>query len=207
MSTLNEQNQWRVDTSGVVGVQRIAGYKPNNNWADLGKHLTYQLQETIEQVVAFNERNQEDYRDASSDVRVLLDAQQASVTWDLESDFNEVVSKLYTRFDATEEDALATQAKYAALGVETLIAQDPDTGRYVNKVAKSTRGQDGEYYPEGKFLKSVNFKLPEFALEPMQDTAEDKKIQVVQNKDTIAFIGTMDELVAYAQEYLANLEK
>lgn len=182
-------------------MQRIAGYRKNNQWADLQKHLTYQLQETIEQVTAFNERNEEDFRDASGDIRVLLDAQKASVTYSLDADYNEIVEKLFTRLDDTIEGAEKTQAKYAALGVATYIVHDERTGQYINRVSETVDGTDGEHYPKDKWLKSYKFQTPTFELVGLQDDRESHaKIQVVKNAGTTLFIGSEEELIKYAAE-------
>lgn len=180
-------------------MQRIAGYRKNNQWADLQKHLTYQLQETIEQVTAFNERNEEDFRDASGDIRVLLDAQKASVTYSLDADYNEIVEKLFTRLDDTLEGAEKTQAKYAALGVATYIVHDERTGQFINRVSETVDGTDGEHYPKDKWLKSYKFQTPTFELVGLQDDREVKPtIQVVKNAGTTMFIGSEEELIKYA---------
>lgn len=189
--------RWAVNPMGSANLQTIAGYKRDGNWGSLIKFLTFQLQETIEQVVAFNERDQEGFRDATADVRVLLDAQQSVIPWSLESDYNEVVGKLYTRFDPTQELAEQTQAKYKALGVTTYIVHDHTTGMYVNRVSETVDGTDGEHYPKDKWLKSVNVQFPNFDLMEMSDTQPDSKILAVKNRDTFAVIGTKEEIRAW----------
>lgn len=180
-------------------MQRIAGYRKNNLWSDLQKHLTYQLQETIEQVTAFNQRNEEDFRDASGDIRVLLDAQKASVTYSLDADYDEIVTKLFTRLDDTIEGAEKTQAKYANLGVKTYIVHDERTGQYINRVSETVDGTDGEHYPKDKWLKSYKYQTPTFELVGLEDNREEKpQIQVVKNAGTTMFIGSEEDLIAYA---------
>jgi hypothetical protein len=147
------------------------------------------------------EHNQEDFRDATADIRVLLDAQQASVSWSLEDDYNEVVRNLYTRFDKNEEDANATQEKYRKLGVPTYIVHDEKTGLYVNRVAETVSGADGEHYPKDKWLKSINFKLPSFEQKPMQVNLSSTPITAVKNGETYAVFGTIAEI---RQWLLAN---
>lgn len=183
--------QWPMNAYGSANLQAVAGYKQTNDWKDLANHLKYQLQETIEQVIAFNERDQLGYRDATADVRVLLDAQQASVTWSLEKDYNEVIGKLYTRFDKTNEDALLTQEKYAKLGVKTYIVHDENTGCYVNRVLEAVDGTDGEHYPAGKWLKSINVQFPSFEEEEMLVSDYDVKLNSFKNAGTYALIGDL----------------
>lgn len=186
-------------------MQRIAGYRKNNLWSDLGKHLTYQLQETIEQVVAYNERNEEDFRDASGDIRVLLDAQKASVSYSLDDDYSEIVDKLFTRLDDNETCAKKTQDKYAALGVATYIVFDERTGKYINRVAETATGTDGETYPKDKWLKSYKFQTPTFELIGLIDERENKpKITTVTNSGVTMFLGTEDELLTYAKHIAIN---
>lgn len=182
-------------------MQRIAGYRKNNLWSDLQKHLTYQLQETAEQVVAFNQRNEEDFRDATGDIRVLLDAQKASVTYSLDEDYEEIVSKLFTRLDDSEEGALKTQQKYADKGVETYIVFDERTAQYINRVKESVEGNDGEFYPKDKWLKSYKFQTPVFEMVGLiEDRPNIDKIQVVKNAGTLLFVGSEEELIEYAHQ-------
>lgn len=180
-------------------MQRIAGYRKNNLWKDLQKHLTYQLQETIEQVTAFNQRHEEDFRDASGDIRVLLDAQKASVTYSLDEDYNEIVTKLFTRLDDTKEGAERTQQKYADLGVATYIVFDERTGQYINRVLETVDGTDGEHYPKDKWLKSYKYQTPVFEMVGLIEDREDApKISVVKNAGTTMFIGSEEELIEHA---------
>lgn len=180
-------------------MQRIAGYRKNNLWKDLQKHLTYQLQETIEQVTAFNQRHEEDFRDASGDIRVLLDAQKASVTYSLDEDYNEIVTKLFTRLDDTKEGAERTQQKYADLGVATYIVFDERTGQYINRVSETVDGKDGEHYPKDKWLKSYKYQTPVFEMVGLIEDREDApKISVVKNAGTTMFIGSEEELIEHA---------
>lgn len=189
-------------------MQRIAGYRKNNDWADLQKHLTYQLQETIEQVTAFNARNEEDFRDATGDIRVLLDAQKASVTYSLDDDYNEIVTKLFTRLDDTKEGAERTQQKYADLGVPTYIVFDERTAQYINRVAETTEGKDGEHYPKDKWLKSYKYQTPVFELVGLTDTRESNaKIQLVKNAGTVMFIGSEAELISYAKSLIEKQDE
>lgn len=185
-------------------MQRIAGYRKNNLWGDLKKHLTYQLQEVVEQVNAFNQRNEEDFRDASGDIRVLLDAQKASVTYDVDGDYNEIVEKLFTRLNDNEEDAKRTQQKYADLGVETYIVFDERTGQFINRVKETVDGTDGEHYPKDKWLKSYKFQTPSFELIGLEDNCPGDKIQVIKNAGTVMFIGSEEELIAYAEQLKAT---
>lgn len=201
-------NQTETVAPSSEEMQRIAGYRKNNRWADLQKHLTYQMQETIEQVTAFNERNEEDFRDATGDIRVLLDAQKASVTYSLDDDYNEIVNKLFTRLDDTQEGAERTQQKYADLGVATYIVFDERTGQYINRVSESCQGTDGEFYPKDKWLKSYKYQTPEFELVGLvEDREVYAKVQAFRNRDTVMFIGSEDELIQYAQDLVLQKRK
>lgn len=85
-------------------------------------------------------------------------------------DYNEVVRSNMTKFDRIQADVLATQDKYAQLGVETVVRTAEHTlsnGEvvilFVTKSAKDQVGTDGKDYPADKWLKSVNFEEPQYA--------------------------------------------
>lgn len=67
-----------------------------------------------------------------------------------------------TKFDTNIEDAKATQAKYAAMGVETVITvvEHEDEEWFVNRVAKTVITEDGTEYPENKVMKSIRYCGP-----------------------------------------------
>lgn len=80
-------------------------------------------------------------------------------------DLQAVIDSNFSKFDKTEDDALMTRAKYAQLGVQTAYhpATYEGTKLYVTKVTADEIGRDGKEYPAGKWVKSVNFREPQFS--------------------------------------------
>lgn len=111
-------------------------------------------------------------RDGLSDKRVTLNGFSTILPFSLSDDFAHTIENLFTRFDSSLEDAILTQQKYAQIGVATIIEKniliDEDGEHednpvyFVNKVEMDVTGTDGEFYPKGKFLKSVNFRNDNF---------------------------------------------
>lgn len=160
---------------GSVQLQQYAGCKQDNKWSDVIRYMRYLGQEFIEATEAVNSRDVDSFRDAIADMRVLLDAFAACTTINIEADYSEVVAKLKTRFDVTEEDALMTQKKYAQLGVTTEIRYNEESKVYANIIVKDVTGIDGEFYPKGKFMKSHKFAEPQLKAmaQEMNDDTDD----------------------------------
>lgn len=85
-----------------------------------------------------------------------------------DDDLRLICESQFTKFDASEEAAEQTKQKYLDLGVETyqirkqLGSAEDDNFWIVTKSAKDQVGKDGKDYPKDKWLKSTNFKEPEF---------------------------------------------
>lgn len=175
-------------------LQNYAGCKQDNKWSDVIRYMRYLGQEFIEATEAVNTRDIDGFRDAIADMRVLLDAFSACTTIDLEEDYSEVVNKLETRFDLTEEDALLTKKKYEALGVTTETKYNQMYGIYATVVTETVTGVDGEYYPKGKFMKSHKFSEPQLKAmtHEMNNDTEDiiecytnKGVKLLLSKDEV----------------------
>jgi hypothetical protein len=76
------------------------------------------------------------------------------------SDLNKVIESNKTKFCKTADEANATIRKYEKLGVTT-HAEESSLG-YVIKSSVTVTGKDGKQYPEGKWLKGINFVDAEF---------------------------------------------
>ena len=85
-----------------------------------------------------------------------------------DDDLRLICESQFTKFDDSEEAAEKTKQKYLDLGVETyqirkqLGSAEDDNFWIVTKSAKDQVGKDGKDYPKDKWLKSTNFKEPEF---------------------------------------------
>lgn len=82
----------------------------------------------------------------------------------VDEDYHAVCMSNVSKFDLTPEDAELTRQKYEALGLETYIHLSELFGHihYVTRGAKDQFLPNGDSVPEGKWLKSHNFKEPEY---------------------------------------------
>ncbi len=164
------------DVGKVLLINAAAGNQPpapDQLEAQIMRQTRVDLGECLELLEAVATGDVVELRDALSDKRVTLNGFATILPFSLSKDFDQTCENLYTRFDHNENDAALTQQKYAKIGVPTVIEKntiadyvDAKTGEervfFVNKVAEDTEGTDGEFYPKGKFLKSVNFKKDDF---------------------------------------------
>ena len=148
-------------------------------------------------------------RDGLSDKRVTLNGFSTILPFSLSDDFVHTMENLFTRFDSSLEDAILTQQKYAQIGVATIIEKnvliDEDGEHednpvyFVNKVEMDVTGTDGEFYPKGKFLKSVNFRNDNFdeagVVISTSPFAVEDRWQAIRKMLT-SFIDKMDEKCA-----------
>lgn len=110
-------------------------------------------------------------RDDIQDILVTAYGLSHRMGFDADEDHREVYRSNMTKFDKTAAGAKATQEKYEKLGVKTRIEEtlDPKCNQsgvedlsvfFIVKVDGTQKGTDGKTYPDGKFLKSVNFEEP-----------------------------------------------
>ena len=202
------------DVGKVLLINAAAGNQPpapDQLEAQIMRQTRVDLGECLELLEAVATGDVVELRDALSDKRVTLNGFATILPFSLSKDFDQTCENLYTRFDHNKNDAALTQQKYAKIGVPTVIEKntiadyvDAKTGEervfFVNKVAEDTDGTDGEFYPKGKFLKSVNFKKDDFtdngdvALSSGPFAAYDRW-EAIRNMLT-GFIDKMDEKCA-----------
>ncbi|HWT40580.1 MAG TPA: Gp49 family protein [Dongiaceae bacterium] len=110
-------------------------------------------------------------RDDIQDILVTAYGLSHRMGFDADEDHREVYRSNLTKFDTTPEGAAATQEKYAKFGIKTsvhraeLLSETRDEGApllYIVKVDGTQTGNDGKVYPDGKFLKSLNFEEPNY---------------------------------------------
>ena len=137
--------------------------------AQIQRQTLIDLGECFELLTAVVEGNISELRDALADKQITLSGFASILPFSLSDDFDHDIKNQRTRFDETEEQALATQAKYAAMGVETYIERntlvygDNNITAYVNKVKEDCKDNRGESYNAGKFVKSVNYVNDDFS--------------------------------------------
>lgn len=133
---------------------------------DILRQTKIDLSECLELLDAVVFGDTIEMQDAMSDKRVTLNGFATFLPMiSLTKNFEVTRDLLFTRFDSTIHNAVRTQEKYRALGIETYIAESIVNGNsyYANKVAEDVTGNDGEFYPRDKFLKSINYKKENFA--------------------------------------------
>lgn len=158
----------------VVRLNLIAGNGGNAGWPAIKKQFKLIDLEHEELRKAIDEGDLTAIRDAAADVLVTTHGLFHRMGADGEADFNAVTDALMSRFDLDLINAAATKEKYLAIGVLTNIRQVNYEGvdYYVTISATNQTGTDGENYPEGKWLKSVNTVSPTFAPLPAEVIAK-----------------------------------
>lgn len=101
-------------------------------------------------------------RDAVGDVAVTDMGLAHIGSLPIVEDANLIADCLLTRFCKDEAQVAATQKEYAEINVETKVRYSEETGLYAVLSAKEQVGDNGEKYPEGKFLKASGFITPTF---------------------------------------------
>lgn len=99
-------------------------------------------------------------RDAVSDILVFTLGLPHIGNWDVEKDMQAVFGSNMSKFCTTPQSLLDTISKYESLDVVHNVNFDGNVAYLTS--AKHQIGLDGKLYPEGKFLKSVEFKEPNF---------------------------------------------
>lgn len=100
-------------------------------------------------------------RDGLCDIVVFALGAFHKLGLDADDDMRAVLDGVMSRFCHTEQDVLATAAKWANLGVKDVVAGGAYPRAFL-KCSKDTTSKTGEFIPAGKFLKSVNTREPVF---------------------------------------------
>lgn len=164
----------------VFALNTIAGnIKPGFDWDELHRQYAIHQSEVFEIQDAIINRDILALRDAIGDDRVTgTDGFRGIVPFDMDADFDEITNCLFSRFDQSEEDALETKAAWERKGIAVDIFPFNYQGvlYFPVKVTEDSYLADGELYPKGKWVKSVNTRLPNF--EPYPDTVERDGVSV-----------------------------
>lgn len=151
----------------VKNINNNAGNFPRNPsdegyWKALKRQAEITQLELNEVFAAIEEKNLEKLRDAVGDVAVTDFGLAHIGSLPLDEDANEIADCLLTRFCKDGEHAELTQKEYAEISVKTKVRYSEESGVYVVLSAEDQTGDNGEFYPEGKFLKASGFKQPTF---------------------------------------------
>lgn len=160
-----------------VLLNTVAGNESNDGWEAVEKQFPIVEEEFNEIREAIAERDPTKLRDAIADTLVTTYGLAHRAGFDADADHLAVTESNFSKFDKNDRDAFKTLNKYKAIGVEVrtvmIVLRDHINDRPINEtyyVAVSTKDQTdihGKRYPEGKFLKSIHYKEPQF--KPLPD--------------------------------------
>lgn len=133
-------------------------------WQKLVGQLSLVAEELKETAEAMAAQDMRGVRDGVSDLLVTAMGIAHLAGFDVEDDMKQVLKSNMSKVCPNLVDANNTSQKYWDIGVNTKIEQCKTVpGGYIVKVDGDQTGEDGKFYPDNKFLKSVgNFKEPVF---------------------------------------------
>lgn len=139
----------------------IAGKLPKTeafSWQLAENQLRLMESEIRETRKAVNENNIEQFIDGVCDLLMTTFGQAARNVFPINEAFKIMADALMTRFDTHEKYAEKTRDKYEKLGIKTKLhtVEHEGTTYFVTLVD----GDQGDEYPDNKWLKSVNTKSP-----------------------------------------------
>lgn len=151
----------------VSTLNRIAGKTPRKpsdpDYWDVAQAQADLIQSELNEVFkAIKNKDIEQLRDGACDINVTNLGLFYRNSLPYNQDMRAVIHQLFSRFCKTEDEADQTVVKYAKINVDVRKHLDEMTGYWVILSSKDQRGLDGEDYPEGKWLKSVNAKKCHF---------------------------------------------
>jgi len=155
----------------IHAINHMVGNKKDASWAKLKKQATLLLHECEELVKAIEDQDFKETRDGAADVAFVL-AGFEHMFVPLAPDLEAVVKSNLSKFDDNEENALATRKKYEDQGIKTRYEYRyiPPTARlgtfeldgYYVTYVDGQQEMNGQLVPDGKWLKSINYKEPNF---------------------------------------------
>lgn len=136
------------------------GDPDNINYTKLTNQASNIFDEYQELQEAINAKDVTAIRDALCDIMVFALGAYHFIGYDADKDMDVVYQSNMSKFCTNEDELERTKQHYNFLGVKTYTG-----GTFPCAWVKSARqqtGEDGKNYPEGKFLKNVNWKEPKF---------------------------------------------
>lgn len=161
---MNQSKSGLTNYERVARFNHIAGNAFGEGWPKLEKQLKIIKSERKELDDGIENRDLKEVVDGSADELVTVYGMLYRVGLNGDDVMAEVLDALETRFDTTLEDAQKTVEKYRALNVEVEIRPCTYEGvdYYVVKSTIDQVGNNGEEYAQGKWLKSYQFREPNF---------------------------------------------
>jgi hypothetical protein len=136
------------------------GDPTNPDWSQIDSQLDIALSEVEELKAGVSDRCLKQTRDGAGDVLVTVYGLLHRLGIDADRDLDAINASNDSKFCTTIEEAVATSAKYEAIGIVTRY--NKVNGRYAVVSAHDQCDISGGFYPAGKLLKSVNYHEPEF---------------------------------------------
>jgi predicted HAD superfamily Cof-like phosphohydrolase len=130
------------------------------NWEAIKKQLHLIQEETAELSEGVENQDLKEMRDAISDILVVTYGMAHIVGIDADSDMAAVHLSNMSKLCISEEEIVTTTNFYADLGVKTYA--EGVLPKVAIKSAEDQTGNDGKFYPKGKFLKNTNWHEPVF---------------------------------------------
>lgn len=154
----------------VSEINNIAGNKTNQGWDVVPRQMKVIDLEYNELKAAVESRDIEKMRDGIADVLVTVLGLAHRTGINATEDFLSVTHALYSRFDLSPQTQEQTREKYAKIGVvtECRVVEYSGTAYYVtiSAIDQYDNTEEREFFPAGKWLKSVNTVSPAFAQLP-----------------------------------------
>lgn len=147
-------------TTNLEAAMRLASQIDHSDVFFVARSFLANIKANLEQIALYIETDPDYAKVLVSPMVLMTFALGICLGYPVEQDYQAVVDSNMTKFDTTVEDAELTREKYLALGVETHVLEHEVDGvtLYVTKVTETVTGTDGKLYPEGKWLKSINWE-------------------------------------------------
>lgn len=144
----------------VFGNQK--GNPKNLDWTAIRKQLHLIQEEVTELVEGVESSDVSEMRDAVADILVVTYGMAHIMGIDADKDMAAVQASNMSKLCTTEDEVAATMVYYTeTIGIEVYPAGE--LSKIAIKSLKDQKGNDGKFYPQGKFLKNTNWHEPIFA--------------------------------------------
>lgn len=131
------------------------------DWDALERQAALVLEEVHETLDAIATRDLKALRDGIADILVTAYGLAHRTGVDANADFDKVDVSNMSKFCKDRDEAIQTAAYYEQLGVQISYRNTEGSLIAVVSAADQTDA-NGNFYPKGKLLKSVQYHLPEF---------------------------------------------
>lgn len=134
------------------------GSKPEMDKLKSQLALIYEEAQELEDGIL--ESDWEAMKDAVADLLVVTYGMAYVMNIDADKALQRVNEANMSKLCTSQDEVVATTGFYAQLGVEISV-QTVGKSLFAIKSTRDQEGEDGKFYPQGKFLKNVNWKEPD----------------------------------------------